>query len=102
MHTVSDYGCSHQNQNQNSLLVKRQTDNTTPGGMGLDRRGLVLSSHKRSKFRHTQSSDNSAEEIRESGSSFQSLIVWGKNCVNRHLYLLKVSEMPRSVDSYNA
>ena len=25
-------------QNQNSLLVKRQTDNTTPGGMGLDRR----------------------------------------------------------------
>ena len=42
-----------QNQNQNSLLVKRQTDNTTPGGMGLDRRGLVPSSHKRSKFRHT-------------------------------------------------
>ena len=41
-------------QNQNSLLVKRQTDNTTPGGgMGLDRRGLVPSSHKRSKFRHT-------------------------------------------------
>ena len=23
-----------QNQNQNSLLVKRQTDNTTPGGDG--------------------------------------------------------------------
>ena len=44
---------SHQNQNQNSLLVKRQTDNTTPGGMELDRRGLVPSSHKRSKFRHT-------------------------------------------------
>ena len=43
----------NQNQNQNSLLVKRQTDNTTPGGMGLDRRGLVPSSHKRSKFRHT-------------------------------------------------
>ena len=42
-----------ENQNQNSLLVKRQTDNTTPGGMGLDRRGLVPSSHKRSKFRHT-------------------------------------------------
>ena len=41
------------NQNQNSLLVKRQTDNTTPGGMGLDQRGLVPSSHKRSKFRHT-------------------------------------------------
>ena len=37
-----------QNQDQNSLLVKRQTDNTTPGGMGLDRRGLVPSSHKRS------------------------------------------------------
>ena len=45
----------NQNQNQNSLLVKRQTDNTTPGGggVGLDRRGLVPSSHKRSKFRHT-------------------------------------------------
>ena len=41
-----------QNQNQNSLLVKCQTDNTTPGGMGLDRWGLVPSSHKRSKFRH--------------------------------------------------
>ena len=23
------------NQNQNSLLVKRQTENTTPGGMGI-------------------------------------------------------------------
>ena len=44
---------SESDQNQNSLLVKRQTDNTTPGGMGLDRRGLVPSSHKRSKFRHT-------------------------------------------------
>ena len=30
--------------------MKRQTDNTTPGGMGLDQRGLVPSSHKRSKF----------------------------------------------------
>ena len=68
--------------------------------MGLDRRGLAPSSHKRSKLRHSQSSDISVEEIRESGSSFQSLIVWGKNYVNRHLYLLKVSEMPRSVDSY--
>ena len=26
---------SSENQNQNSLLVKRQTDNTTPGGWGL-------------------------------------------------------------------
>ena len=43
----------HIMQNQNSLLVKRQTDNTTPRGMGLERRGLVPSSHKRSKFRHT-------------------------------------------------
>ena len=42
----------HQNQNHNSLLVKRQTDNTTPGGIGLDRRGFVPNSHKRSKFRH--------------------------------------------------
>ena len=26
--------CQNQNQNQNSLLVKRQIDNTTPGGDG--------------------------------------------------------------------
>ena len=52
-HMCSARSGNGQNQNQNSLLVKRQTDNTTPGGMGLDRRGLVPSSHKRSKFRHT-------------------------------------------------
>ena len=33
-------------QNQNSLLVKRQTDNTTPGGMGLDRISPELSQEK--------------------------------------------------------
>ena len=32
-----DVTLKYQNQNQNSLLVKRQTDNTTPGGTGLDR-----------------------------------------------------------------
>ena len=36
-------------QNQNSLLVKRQNDNTSPG---LGRGRLVLSSHKGSKFRN--------------------------------------------------
>ena len=51
-------------QNQNSLLVKRKTDNTTPWVLG-----LTPSSHKRSKF--TQSSYISAEEIRESGRAFQ-------------------------------
>ena len=35
------------NQNQNSLLVKRQNDNTSPG-LG---RGRVPRSHKRSEFR---------------------------------------------------
>ena len=89
------------NQNQNSLLVKRQTDNTTPGGWGFTG-GDLSRALTREVNLDTQSSDNSAEDIRESGSSFQSLIVWGKNCVNRHLYLLKVSEMPISVDSYNA
>ena len=50
VHLSTPFLCLHsnfhnQNQNQNSLLVKRQTDNTTPGEMGLDRRGLVPSSH---------------------------------------------------------
>ena len=38
-----------QNQNQNSLLVKRQNDNTSPG---LGRGRLVPSSHKGSEFRY--------------------------------------------------
>ena len=46
-----------QNQNQNSLLVKRQIDNIKPWGMGLDRRGLVPDVNL-----DTHSSDISAEE----------------------------------------
>ena len=45
-------------QNQNSLLVKRENDNTSPG-LGGGR--LVPRSHK-----DTQSSDSSAEVMRES------------------------------------
>ena len=71
--------------------MKRLIDNTTPGGMGLVWRGLVPSFHKRSKIRD--------QRIREVISISDSL---GENYVNRHLYLLKVSEMLRSVDSYNA
>ena len=66
-----------QNQNHNSLLVKRQTDNTTPGGWGLTG-GDYSRALTREVNLDTQSSDNSAEEIRESGSSFQSLMVCGK------------------------
>ena len=51
----------------------------------------------------TQSSDISAEEISESGRSFQSLIVCGKKLLlNASLLKLKVSEKPKSVDFYNA
>ena len=41
---------SSYSQNQNSLLVKRQNDNTSPG---LGRGRLVPSSHKESEFRYT-------------------------------------------------
>ena len=55
-------------------MVYRQNDNTSTG---LGRGRLVPSSHKGSKL-DTQSSESSAEEMRESGRTFQSLIVWGK------------------------
>ena len=48
-----------QDQDQDSLLVKRRNDNHSPGPVI---RELVPSSHQRS----------------ESGRAFQSLIVWGK------------------------
>ena len=64
----------NQNQNQNSLLVKGQTGNTTPGGLGLTG-GDQSRTLTREVNLDTQSSDILAEEIRESGSSFQSLIV---------------------------
>ena len=61
-------------QNQNSLLVKRQNDNTSPGDWSRKIR-LALT---REVNLDTQSSDSSAEEMRESGRTFQSLIVWRK------------------------
>ena len=70
-----EYDFSHFNplyfacdQNQNSLLVKRQNDNTSPG---LGRGRLVPRSHK-----DTQSSDSSAEVMMRESGSFQSMIVW--------------------------
>ena len=71
-----------QDQDQDSLLVKRRNDNHSPG---LVIRELVPSSHQRSEL-CTQSSASSADEIRESGRAFQSLIVWGKNYLYKHLY----------------
>ena len=60
--------------NLNGLLVTRQIDNTSPGGAP-GGKSLALT---RDANLDTQSSDISAEEIRESGRSFQSLIVCGK------------------------
>ena len=53
-----------------SILVKRKNYNLSPGAK-------IPSSHKRSNHRHTIII-NSAEEIKESGRSFQFLIVRGK------------------------
>ena len=62
--------------NLNSLLVKRQTDNPSPGAATGGNWSLALT---REVNLDTLSSDSSEEEIRDSGRSFQSLIVWGKN-----------------------
>ena len=62
-------------QNQNSLLVQRQNDNIAPGALARYDYSLALS---REVNLDTQSSDISAEVIRESGRSFQSLKVVGK------------------------
>ena len=62
-----------QNQNQNCLLVTRQNENHSLGpGQGR----LVPSSHEKCEL--SNSSAPSAEEIRESGSAFQFLMVWRK------------------------
>ena len=63
-----------QDQDQDSLLVKRRNDNHSPGPVI---RELVPSSHREVNLA-IQSSDSSADEIRESGRAFPSLIVWGK------------------------
>ena len=63
-------------QDQDSLLVKRRNDNHSPGPVI---RKLVPSSHQRSELSNTiLFNASSADEIRESGRTFQSLIVWGK------------------------
>ena len=61
--------------NLNSLLVKRQIDNSSPGAVTGGNLSLALT---REVNLDTLSSDNSEEEIRDSGRSFQALIVWGK------------------------
>ena len=63
-----------QDLNLNSLLVKRQIDNPSPGALTGEYQSLALT---RDVNLDTLSSDNSEEEIRGSGRSFQSLIVWG-------------------------
>ena len=59
----------------NSLLVKRQIDNPSPGAVTGGNQSLALT---REVILDTLSSDSSEEEIRDSGRPFQSLIVWGK------------------------
>ena len=62
--------------NLNSLLVKRQVDNPSPGAVTGGNKSLALA---REVNLDTLSSDSSEEEIRDSGRSFQSLlIVWGQ------------------------
>ena len=62
------------NLNLNSLLVRRQIDNPSPGVV-TGGKPLALT---REMNLDTVSSDSSEEEIRDSGRSFQSLTVWGK------------------------
>ena len=63
------------NLNLNSLQVKRQIDNPSPGAVTGGNWSLART---REVNLDTLSSDSSVEEIRGSGRSFQSLIVWGK------------------------
>ena len=63
------------NLNLNSLLVKRQIDNPSPGAVTGVNWSIALT---REVNLETLLSDNSEEEIRGSGRSFKSLIVWGK------------------------
>ena len=73
--TLRSHDEKYLDQDQDSLLVKRRNDNHSPGPVI---RELVPSSHQRSELSKTQSSAFSADEIRESGRAFQSLIVLGK------------------------
>ena len=62
------------NRNPNNLLVTRQIDNPSPGAVTGGNQSLALT---REVNLDTLSSDSSEKEIRDSGMSFQSLIVWG-------------------------
>ena len=62
----------------NSLLVKRQIDNPSSGAVTGGNQSLALT---REVDLDTLSSDSSEEEIRDSGRSFQSLIVWGEEVI---------------------
>ena len=73
--TICSVCSSHLNLNLNGLLVIHQIDNTSPGGCA---RREISPWLTRDANLDTQSSDNSAVEIRETGRSFQSLIVCGK------------------------
>ena len=70
----SESGLNCWNQNQNNLLVKRQNYSMAPGVK--DQGRLVPGSNQRSE--PSQSSDVLAAVIKESGRSFQALIVVGK------------------------
>ena len=73
---TSKDGDPNMDQNQNCLLVTCQNDNHSPGPGR-----LIPSSHQRSELSNTILG-TSAEEIRESGSAFQSLMVWEKKATH--------------------
>ena len=75
--------------NLNGLLVTHQIDNTSPGGAPGGK--SVPSRLTRDANLDTQSSDISAEEIRESGRSLQSLIVCGKKLDSDRQLLFTIS-----------
>ena len=70
--------CEYSQLNLNSLLVKRQIDNPSPGAVTGGNKSLALTREVTQVNLDMLSSDSSEEEIRDSGRSFQSLIVWGK------------------------
>ena len=63
------HGLDWSSQNQNGLLVMCQIDNFSPGAVTGGKLALT-----RDKNFDTRSSDNSVEEIRESGRTIQSLV----------------------------
>ena len=73
------------NLNLNRLLVKRQIDNPSSGALTGGNKSIALT---REVHLDTLSSDSSEEEIRNSGRSFQSLIVWGKKLYYRQGMLI--------------